>query len=194
MSHDTHIMNESRDIHKWVMAHICTSHGTCMNELCHMWHDSMMWCITYLCRTCNAAPWFMEMCAPWLIHKWAITHIYMCHDSFIYVPWLIDVMYDIPLPHMKHCTMTHSYMCRDSFIYVPWLVHICAMTHRCNVWHTFVAHASLHHDSFICVPWLIRMCAMTHRCNIWHTFIAHESLHAHGINGILSEVLQFDTH
>jgi len=48
----------------------------------------------------------------------AVTHLYVCHDSFICVPWLI---------HM--CAMTHSYVCHDSFICVPWLIHMCAMTH-----------------------------------------------------------------
>jgi len=47
-----------------------------------------------------------------------ITHSYGCHDSFIWVPWLI---------HMG--AMTHSYRRHDSFICVPWLILIGAMTH-----------------------------------------------------------------
>jgi len=42
------------------------------------------------------------ICVPWLIHMCAMTHSYVCHDSFIYafcVPWLI---------HM--CAMTDSYV------------------------------------------------------------------------------------
>jgi len=52
------------------------------------------------------------------IHMCHMTHSYGCHDSFIWVPWLI---------HMG--AMTHSYRCHDSFICVPWLIHIGAMTH-----------------------------------------------------------------
>ena len=58
-----------------------------------------------------------SICVPWLIHTCAMTHSYVCHESFICVPWLI---------HM--CAMTHS--C------VPWLIHMCAMTHS-YVCHDF---------------------------------------------------------
>jgi len=40
--------------------------------------------------------------------KCAMTHSYVCHDSFIRVPCLIHT-----------CAMPHSYVCHDSFIRVP---------------------------------------------------------------------------
>jgi len=80
------------------------SHGTHMNESCHIW---------------------MSHYASWLIRMCAMTHSYVCHDSFICVPWFI---------HM--CAMTHSYVCHDSFICVPWFIHMCAMT------HSYVCHDS----------------------------------------------------
>jgi len=69
---------------------------------------------------------------------------YVCHDSSMWVPWLIHVS-----------AMTHPCECHDSwvvqynsFICVPWLFHMCAMT-----------LSYLCHDSFICVPMQIRVCA-----------------------------------
>ena len=77
-------------------------------------------------------------CLHWYYYQ---THSYMCHDSFIHVPWLIHTY---AMTHFNTCAMTHSYMCHDSFIHVPWLIHTCAMT-----------HSYMCHDSFIYVTWLI---------------------------------------
>jgi len=33
----------------------------------------------------------LKICVPWLIHMCAMTHSYVCHDSFISVPWLIHI-------------------------------------------------------------------------------------------------------
>jgi len=113
----------------------------------------------------------------------AMTYSYVCHDSFICVPWLI-----------RMCAMTHSYVCHDSFICVPWLVHTCAMTHvACRTSQvvyrmksflessgcrthtlktsgrqkeTLQTHSNLCHDWFICVT----ICHMfdTTRSYVWH--------------------------
>jgi len=95
-----------------------------------------------------------------------VTHPYVCHDSFIRVPWLIhtcamtysrwELIFDDACPaDIKNscffgawfsvmrigfmCAMTHSYVCHDPFICVPWLIHMCAwLIHMC-AWliHTF---------------------------------------------------------
>ena len=102
-----------------------------------------------------------------------ITHLHVCHDSFIRVPWFI---------HM--CAMTQSYVCHDSFICVPWLIHLCAMTHS-HVWHDLflcvpwlifmcaTTHSHVCHDSFPCVPWLIHVCAITqtHSYGCYDSFV-----------------------
>ena len=118
-----------------------------------------------------------------------MTHSYMCHDSFICVPWLI---------HM--CAMTHSYVCHDSFIcdvnpcIQGWGVRVCVCICVCGggvagskspnspysyVWHDSftcvpslihtctMTHWYVCHDAFVCVPWLIRTCAMTHSYVTW---------------------------
>jgi len=54
------------------------------------------------------------------IYMCAMTHSYVCHDSFTYVPWLIHV-------------------CHDSFMCVRWLIHVCAMTHICLL-YTFAIY------------------------------------------------------
>jgi len=53
-----------------------------------------------------------------------MTHLYMWHDSFIHVTWLIYT-----------CDMTHLYMWHDSFLYVTWLIHRPNMTQlTCVTW------------------------------------------------------------
>jgi len=98
----------------------------------------------------------------------------VCHNSFIYKPWLIDrcaiadscVSHDqlVFVPCLIHrCTMTHSYVCHDLFICVPLPTHVCAMTHpQC-------------HDCSIGVPRLICMCTITHSyvCN-YHSCVCQD--------------------
>jgi len=86
------------------------------------------------------------VCVPWLIHTRAMTHSYLWHDSFIRAPWIV---------HMD--AITRSYVCYGAFTCVPWLVHTCALT-----------HSYLCPDSFIRVPWLIHMCAMA------HSYVCHD--------------------
>ena len=87
-----------------------------------------------------------------------MTHLYVWHDSFMCVTWLIDI-----------CDMTHSYVWHDSFICVTWLTHMCDMTHS-YVWHVAflcdMAYSYVWHDSFICVTWLIHMCDMKNHMHI----------------------------
>jgi len=106
------------------------------------------------------------ICVPWLVRMCAMTHSYVCQDSFTCMPWLIHL-----------CAMTHSYVCHGSFICVPWLIHLCTMAHShvgydssicvswpihmCTLTHSYVCH------SFTCVPWPIHMCVITlsHVCH-----------------------------
>jgi len=64
---------------------------------------------------------------------WAVTHSYVCHDSFIYVPWLIQIY-----------AMTHSYVCRDSFTCVPWL----------SVQHILMTHAMIYIFLYVYLSYL----------------------------------------
>ena len=74
--------------HEWVTSHTWMSHVTHMNESCHTWmshiahyfigaHDSFM-CVTRPIHVC-------DMTRLWV---W-LTHLWMWHDSFMSVTWLI---------------------------------------------------------------------------------------------------------
>ena len=97
-----------------------------------------------------------------------MTHLYVRHDSFICVTWLIH-----------RCGMTHSHVRQDSFlcvtwliICVTWLIHMCDMTHSC-VWHDSSIRVPW---LIICVTWLIHTCAMTHyRYDTTRPHISHDS-------------------
>jgi len=73
---------------------------------------------------------------------WRPLSLYVWHDSFICVTWLVHTR-DMTRPYMSHtCDMTRSYMWHASCMCVTWLVHMCD----------------------ICMPWLLHMCAMTPSC------------------------------
>jgi len=98
------------------------------------WGLGQLWLACLFCAMAQS-----HMChdsftyVPWLIQMCAMTHLDLCRNSFRCVSWLIQV-----------CAMTHSNMCRDAFRYVRWLIQMCAMT-----------HLDVCHNSFICVPWLV---------------------------------------
>jgi len=171
-------------IHTCAMTH---SH-MCNKPTCQFRLVPFLFCVPQLTRVCDMTPvqqrrvWVIEdtwMCHgaymhelwhtkenPSLIHICEMTHLYVCHDSFIYAPWLIHV-----------CAMTHSYVCHDT------LQCINTSAHRC----TFPP-SQMCHDSFICVLWLreimlfIRkkpkgssiMISISNRSCIW---MSHDSTH-----------------
>jgi len=75
-------------------------------------HDQISLCV--LCRICILARSISHSYVCW---DWSRTHSYVCHNSFMYVPWLIHI-----------CYVTHSLACTDPIVYVPWLIHRCTMT------------------------------------------------------------------
>jgi len=143
--------------------------------------------------------WLIHMCASWLsicVHhdsfmshypSWGIC-VYVWHDSFICVTWLIHA-----------CDMTPSYVWHDSFICGKWLFHMWGMNssyvwhdgficvtwliHMCNMTCSYVGHVS-----FIRATWLIHMCDMTHS-NVWRDsfiwvpwLVGHNSLKTHDLS------------
>jgi len=107
----------------------------------------------------------------WLTHT--MTLLYMWHDSFIWVTWLIhmcDMTHSVwsrgfhsgrrgKHHHMwQICDVTHSYVWCDSFICVSWFTKFCPAvfiagdkgdTIICNKYVTWLTHVWL--DSCICV-------------------------------------------
>ena len=110
----------------------CVCRG--MSHVCHMTH-------TY--HVTHAIPWLVDV---------YVLRSYVCHDSFICVPWFIHV-----------CAMTHSYVCAVVWVMcVTWLIHIMkhitqeVSVHVCHMTHTYyVTHhswsecACVSHDSYI---------------------------------------------
>jgi len=89
--------------------------------LIHRWQDSFV-CVHSL----DCGPHLYDACVVWLIRMCAMTHSYVCHDSFICEPWLIHIWTDSFLcgpPFYDACEW------QDSFKYVPWRIHVCGKTH-----------------------------------------------------------------
>jgi len=105
---------------------ICAVTHLCVPWLMHVYHES---CICAM--TDSYVPWLIHMChdayvrvtVPRESFKFAITHAYVCHDSF--------VCYD----SFTKCDMTHS----D----VPWLIHMCR-----DLLTRTMTHSSLPRESF----------------------------------------------
>jgi len=125
-----------------------------------------------------------------LIYTFAMTHSYVCHDSFVRQPsagwrkpigclscrsisakkpliiglfcgkWPVNIRH--PMTLRQHSTMSCGIASRRCVI---WLIHTCDTT------HSYVSH-----DSFIRVTRLIHTCVMTHSY-VWHdSFVRVSSL------------------
>jgi len=94
----------------------------------------------------------------------AMTHLYVCQDSFIRVPWLIydENWFPMMLSARRYQNFmdflglifggeTWFHVCHDSFIRVPWPIHLCSMTPVICAHDSFICV----HDLFIRLPWLI---------------------------------------
>jgi len=127
------------------------------------------------------------LCVRVLSFKCAMFHIYVCHHSFLRVPWLFPTR-----------VMIHSCVYHDSFVCVPWLTFMSTMSHgptqcrsreviskieriTCVPWLIFMCMKLLHMcamtcscvclDSFLCVPWPLHMCAITCSDVCDHSFL-----------------------
>jgi len=95
----------------------------------------------------------LVICMTWLIHYSWRDSFTMCHDSFTYVPWLIDM-----------CAVTHRYLYCDEFICATRLIHVCGI-HVCGLTWTYAWRATysyVWHDA-----WLSCMSGATYSY-VWH--------------------------
>jgi len=93
-----------------------------------------------------------------------MAHMCICHDSFIYVPWLMYMWHDLgadALPFKLHSREVWRIQCvrHDSFMHVPRLIQMCAMTLVLTFYPA--KYILKRHGAFVCVPWIIHTCAMT---------------------------------
>jgi len=108
----------------WMRARWCIHMCNMMPSpiILHMWmHDAFtcaIWhvtCVQYDAFTC--AIWCLHPCDMTLSYVRTpylhVSRLYVLHDSFVYVTWLICL-----------CDMTHLSMWHDSFVYVTWRFHM----------------------------------------------------------------------
>jgi len=103
---------------------------------------------------------------PWLMHICAMTHSYVCHDSFICVPWLIH-----------KCDINHSYT-----IHVTWLIHMYVIardvTHKHNT-HTHNPHTHINWNRIgLSNPrlphiWMSHVTHMNESCHTYEWVMSH---------------------
>jgi len=130
----------------------------------------------FLFRKCLLYVWHDSfICVTWLIYMCDMTHLYVWCDSLTCVTWLICMCDRERSWYSRHAPLfdQNALMMR-----VTWLMNMCDVT-RWYVWHdSFICvtwlihmcdmtHSYLWQDSFVCVTWLIHMCDMT-RWYVWH--------------------------
>jgi len=160
---------------------------TCAMTHLYVWNDSFV-CVKWLncmcAMTCSYLRQDSCICVPWLIHVLselidtcamacvfifviqliylcAMTHLFVCHDSFILCH---NSLILVPLI-MHTCDVVWS-MC------VPWLIYMCAMTPLYVQNDSFIWwHDSfiLCHNSLILVPLIFHTCDVTHLDIAWLT-------------------------
>jgi len=138
-------------------------------------------CTFSLSHTCTCSLSDTHLCVPWLIHMYAVTHAYVCRDSFICMTWLTS--------YVCHDSHTHTHTHALSHIHPSQRAEQCTCLSKCHVYdsltHTyahFLTHIlvkcqyslslslSLTHtlsharpsQSAERVTWHIHKCAMTH--------------------------------
>ena len=148
----------------WVMSHIWMSHVTRVDESCHtcgwvMSHVGIrhinesrpyLWQVSCLTHVGGMSLIYMRM------HD--MTYSYVCHDSFICVPWLI---------HM--CDMTHSYVWHESDLYVDthMQLHVSLQlpVHASCAWvmaHVWMSHGTRMNESWHTYEWVMAHVWMSH--------------------------------
>jgi len=153
----------------------------------HVWHDSFI-CVTWLIHIWDTTSskfvvlmtlidinfvWHDSLIrVPRLNYMRAMTHLYVCHESFTYVTWLTSKLVAIMTlmginlvwRNTQTCARTHSCVCHDSLRCVTTLTRrfIVIMT-LIGINSVYMTHLYVCHDSFICVPWLIHIRDMTHQ-------------------------------
>jgi len=79
-----------------------------------------------------------------------------CHESFIFVAWLINRGY-----------MTHEYVWWDTCVHVTWLAHVCDMTQSYEGHHSFMP---LHNSCIHTCDVLVHTCAM-YTCDVTRAWV-----------------------
>jgi len=145
---------------------------------CAMTH-SCMCCDWFLCAIAEVLEWYYEADASFrrAIHTCDLVLLYLCHDSFICVPWLIHVCAvtqvlaqcdEVEALFRKAiciCAMTHSRVCHDHHAYTQIHAHTYTYIHtHANTWVCVCAMTQVpvqidEADALFCM--VIHVCSMT---------------------------------
>jgi len=107
-----------------------------------------------------------------LSHVCDMSHPYVCHVSFVCVPWLMHVCAmtnEVGRSGDTQCDMdSHAYVCHDSFVYE------CHDSFTCAQWQMKLEKAEARNVTRI----LIYVCAMTRSCVPWlvHVYVMTDEI------------------
>ena len=100
-------------------------------------------CTSYITFHAWNAYRILHICGIWLIYTWDMTHLYVWHDSFVCVTWLICMCDMAQTLAAEGCHRTHQCVRYDSYSCMIWLIYMRDMT-----------HLNVGHNSFVRVAWL----------------------------------------
>jgi len=169
-------------VHKYGVthSHVWRDSFICVTWLIHVWQDPFICLWRDVCDVTHCETGYGSfICVTWPFYICDRPHLYVCHDTFPYVAWLIHAWHDSLICMtwlfcvvsfirvtwlVQMWDLTHSYAWRDSSVRVTWLIHTCGVTHfhMWHVWHKMYVW----HNLFICVP---RPCGVTYSY-VWHGF------------------------
>jgi len=149
-----------------------------------VWRDSFV-CVMWLsCCSKLEPPCKQEQGATWLIRTYGITDLYVRHDAFVRVMWLIRVCGLTQLRRDTRAAMRHEQggtwlLCLGWQRYVARMSESChiyvwpdSFRYICDLTHSDVGHDTpsyVWHDSFILPTRLIHMFDRT------HLYVCHDS-------------------
>jgi len=139
---------------------MCVITHSCVCAMTHVWEISLS-CVWWCWRG-------VSILVPCLPYVCAMTHPYVCYDSFICVPWLNNRCWGVSifvpcLPCV--CAITHVRVSCSSFMRVLWLIRKCGMAYFFETYGGVDDAELLLRGPWrihMCVPWPIYVCAMTH--------------------------------
>jgi len=137
-------------VHKYGVthSHVWRDSFICVTWLIHVWQDPFICLWRDVCDVTHCETGYGSfICVTWPFYICDRPHLYVCHDTFPYVAWLI---------HAWH----------DSLICMTWLFCVCLL-HTCDM-----TRADVRLDPFICMTWLIRTCDMTYS-HVWRYSFSH---------------------
>jgi len=170
----------AKSLHRFsqMVLHVCCSVLKCVAA------SRYRSCATIWLNLCNhlAGPVCDSFaCIPWVIHTYDMTHLYVYHDSFTRVIWLIyifllsnhlaqsacdsDAVYICICTyiyiHIFICIRIHIYIYIYIYIYVYIYTYICIYIYMLYGSDCATPHKYALQDSFKHVTWLIHTCTMT---------------------------------